>query len=101
MVTLNGEGKVVGFNGKKFGILKDFKGNYSEEDVESAKQAIIDKINSFPTEIVGVGKPLIEANPSGEVFVTLNIETRERNSGGKEYTAIDTFTTPLRFQPEQ
>ena len=54
LVTLNGEGKVVGFNGNKFCILKDFKGNYSEEDLVDIHSHMIVEIEKAGGRIDGI-----------------------------------------------
>ncbi len=99
-VTINGEGRVVGFNGVKFGILKDFTKKYSEVEIEQAKGAIIQKIDSFGIEDARFSTPAIEANPSGEAYLIIYVEARETDARGSTFDTVDSIATPLRLSDQ-
>ncbi len=98
-VTINGEGKVVGMNGSKFGILKGFETHYTKEEIEAAYEAVIEKLKSFEVNIVRT-TPSIQANPKGEAFLVVSVSSRDPDKNGNVYDAIDVIATPIRVPTE-
>ena len=99
-VEIQRNGFVFSYNGRRFGCLEVFEKAYSEEEIEAAKNSIIEMIHTYELDVIQFSEPQIEANPAGEVFVTITVKAREITESGSVLTTVDSISTPIRV-PEK